>query len=46
MRLFILYHLFRSINADIRVRIDGVEEEHGVIKVKKGGEVCEICSAV
>ena len=33
---------FRSVSADIRVRIDGVEDEHGIIKVDKTGEVCEI----
>ena len=33
--------LFRSVNADIRVRIDGVEDEHGVIQVHKSGKVCE-----
>ena len=31
---------FRSVSADIRVRIDGVEDEHGIIKVDKTGKVC------
>lgn len=30
---------FRGVNADIRVRIDGVEENHGIIKVDKDGKV-------
>lgn len=33
--------LFRNINADIRVRIDGVEDNHGIIKVDKNGKVRE-----
>lgn len=39
MRL--LFVSFRSVTADIRVRIDGVEEEHGIIKVDKSGKVRE-----
>ena len=31
--------LLRGVNADIRVRIDGVEEEHGIIKVDNNGKV-------
>lgn len=29
----------RSVHADIRVRLDGVEDEHGIIRVTKDGKV-------
>ena len=37
----LIFCLFRSVTADIRVRIDGVEDEHGVIKVDKNGKACD-----
>lgn len=46
MRLFLFdAFTFRSVNSDIRVRIDGVEEEHGLIKVNKNGKVCNYFNA-
>lgn len=39
MYLLSLLIPFRGVNADIRVRIDGVEENHGIIKVDKDGKV-------
>lgn len=38
--LFDIFY-FRNVDADIRVRIDGVEDEHGIIKVDKNGKVCK-----
>jgi len=29
----------RSVHADIRVRLDGVEDEHGIVRVAKDGKV-------
>ena len=36
----LIFYSFRSVAADIRVRIDGVEDEHGIIKVDKSGKAC------
>ena len=41
LNLFVV-SLPRSVSADIRVRIDGVEEEHGVIRVDRDGKVSEM----
>ena len=40
--VYLVCVVFRSVSADIRVRIDGAEDEHGIIKVDKTGKVCEI----